>query len=179
LWTVNGQTWINVIDSDYGAPLASPAPGAFEIWEIANPSGGWFHPFHIHLVDFRIIDRNGKPPFPYELGPKDTVYVGENEAVRLPVKLRGPAGGAENPRRRPATRNTGSAWAATRCTATTWSTRPRHDEPDVGRRAARESVPRGKPSDWEDAHHPIEAAKPRSWNEDLSGYPDLEHFTGF
>ena len=38
---------------------------------------------HIHLVDFKVIDRNGKPPFPYELGPKDVVYIGENESVRL------------------------------------------------------------------------------------------------
>ena len=45
--------------------------------------GGWFHPVHIHLVDFKILDRNGKPPYPYELGPKDVVYVGENETVRV------------------------------------------------------------------------------------------------
>ena len=37
-----------------------------EIWELKNKSGGWYHPVHIHLIDFKILDRNGKPPFPYE-----------------------------------------------------------------------------------------------------------------
>jgi FtsP/CotA-like multicopper oxidase with cupredoxin domain len=44
---------------------------------------------HIHLIDFRILDRNGKPPMPHELGPKDTVYVGENETVRVLARFEG------------------------------------------------------------------------------------------
>ena len=71
-------------------PLANPDDGATEIWEIENPSGGWFHPFHIHLVDFKILSRNGKAPFAYEQGPKDVVYVGENETVRVALELKGP-----------------------------------------------------------------------------------------
>ena len=67
-----------------------PRAGRLEIWEIKNPSGGWFHPLHIQLVDFKILDRNGKPPFAYERGPKDVVYVGENETVRVIMALRGP-----------------------------------------------------------------------------------------
>ena len=54
---------------------------------VRNSSGGWFHPVHAHLVDFKILDRNGKPPFPYELGSKDVVYVGENETVRVLIKF--------------------------------------------------------------------------------------------
>jgi spore coat protein A len=34
-------------------------------------------------IDFKVLDRNGGPPFSYELGPKDTVYLGESEAVRV------------------------------------------------------------------------------------------------
>jgi spore coat protein A, manganese oxidase len=34
-----------------------------QIWEIENSSGGWFHPTHIHLVDFKILSRNGRAPF--------------------------------------------------------------------------------------------------------------------
>lgn len=45
------------------------------------------HPLHIHLVDFQIISRNGRAPFAYERGPKDVVYVGENEVVRLLMKF--------------------------------------------------------------------------------------------
>ncbi|MDQ1647396.1 MAG: hypothetical protein QOJ50_3580 [Cryptosporangiaceae bacterium] len=82
-WTINGITWQDVIDSGYERVWADPGLGDTEIWEFANTSGGWFHPVHIHLVDFQVLDRNGTPPFPYERGPKDVVYVGENETVRL------------------------------------------------------------------------------------------------
>ena len=54
-----------------------------EIWELENKSGGWFHPIRLHLVGFRILDRNGGAPFPWENGPKDVVYLGENETVRF------------------------------------------------------------------------------------------------
>ena len=59
--------------------------GDVELWEIENRSGGWFHPVHIHLVDFAVVWRNtnGGQPFPWERGPKDVVYVGEDEKVRV------------------------------------------------------------------------------------------------
>jgi len=88
-WTINGQTWDDVVASAYTKALASPPLNGVEVWEIQNDSGGWHHPLHIHLVDFRILDReldrNGVrvAPRPNELGPKDVVYVGENERVRL------------------------------------------------------------------------------------------------
>jgi spore coat protein A len=93
-WSVNGKTWVDVLNSNnYDFAMANPADNSTEIWEIRNGSGGWFHPFHIHLVDFKILTRNGKPPLPHERGPKDVVYVGENEAVRVAMKFQGP----ENP----------------------------------------------------------------------------------
>ncbi len=73
--------------SEYHKVLADPDFNATEIWEFENSSGGWFHPIHMHLVDFKLLSRNGKAPFPYEVGPKDTVYVGESETVRLLVKF--------------------------------------------------------------------------------------------
>jgi spore coat protein A, manganese oxidase len=75
--------------SDFRFTLASPNRGDVEIWELENKSGGWFHPVHIHLTDFKVLDRNGKPPFPHELGPKDVVYVGEGEKVRVMMKWEG------------------------------------------------------------------------------------------
>jgi FtsP/CotA-like multicopper oxidase with cupredoxin domain len=93
-WTVNGTTWIDVVNNDYGAPLCTEQPGASEIWEIKNSSGGWFHPFHIHLVDFKVLSRNGKPAYAWEQGPKDVVYVGENETVRVALELKGPESAA-------------------------------------------------------------------------------------
>jgi FtsP/CotA-like multicopper oxidase with cupredoxin domain len=86
-WTLNGQTWDDVIKSGYSSVLANPNVGDTEIWEIENKSGGWFHPVHIHLIDFKILSRNGKAPYAWELGPKDVVYVGEGEKVRLVMKF--------------------------------------------------------------------------------------------
>jgi spore coat protein A, manganese oxidase len=82
LWTINGKIWDpERSDADVGL-------NDVEIWELTNKSGGWFHPLHIHLIDFKILDRNGKPPFAYERGPKDTVYIGENETVRVIARFR-------------------------------------------------------------------------------------------
>ena len=53
-----------------------------EIWEITN-IGGQAHPFHIHDIQFLILDRDGVPPAASEAGWKDTVLVGANETVRF------------------------------------------------------------------------------------------------
>jgi FtsP/CotA-like multicopper oxidase with cupredoxin domain len=39
------------------------------------------------MIDFKILDRNGSPPRPYERGPKDVAYVGEGESVRVIAKF--------------------------------------------------------------------------------------------
>jgi FtsP/CotA-like multicopper oxidase with cupredoxin domain len=88
-WTINGGTWEDVIDSKFQLTDADPRRGDVEIWEFENSSGGWFHPAHMHFVDFKVLDRNGKPPFPHELAPKDVVYVGEGEKVRVITKFDG------------------------------------------------------------------------------------------
>ena len=58
------------------------ALGTEEIWIIDNPTM-MRHPFHIHDVQFRILNRNGNQPNPGERGNKDTVVVHSNEQVRL------------------------------------------------------------------------------------------------
>ncbi len=90
LWTINRETWDDVSDSGFEALLATPDVGDVEVWNIKNTSGGWFHPTHIHLVDFRVLSRNGRPPEAYERGPKDTVYIGENESVRVVARFGDP-----------------------------------------------------------------------------------------
>ncbi|QKJ18303.1 multicopper oxidase domain-containing protein [Microbacterium hominis] len=92
MWQLNEETWDDVVASDYTATLGDPTVNSTEVWEIENKSGGWFHPVHIHLIDFKILSRNGKAPFSYELGPKDVVYVGEGEKVRVLAKF-GPHAG--------------------------------------------------------------------------------------
>jgi FtsP/CotA-like multicopper oxidase with cupredoxin domain len=92
LWTINGTTWKDVERRDYEPLFARVQPGAVETWEVENSSGGWFHPLHIHLVDFQVLSRNGRPPRPEERGPKDVVYVGEGETVRLLMRFSSPDG---------------------------------------------------------------------------------------
>ncbi len=56
--------------------------GDIEIWEVRN-RGDQPHPFHVHLVQFQILDRNGQPPTGAELGWKDTVLAPPGELVRI------------------------------------------------------------------------------------------------
>jgi len=86
-WTINDSTWSDIANSGHQDVVADPDLGDVEVWEIENKSGGWFHPTHVHLVDFRILDRNGRAPEAWERGPKDVVYIGENETVRIAAKF--------------------------------------------------------------------------------------------
>ena len=69
-WNLNGETWHDVVDSGFQKVLADPGLGDTEIWEIENKSGGWFHPVHIHLIDFKILSRNGKARLRLRTGPQ-------------------------------------------------------------------------------------------------------------
>ena len=86
-WTIDGTTWEKVIESNYEYVIANPGYDDVEVWRLTNRSGGWFHPVHIHLVDFKVLSRNGKQPFDWEKGPKDVVYVGENESVDVVMRF--------------------------------------------------------------------------------------------
>ena len=84
-WTISGVTWADVEKSGFTKLLGNPKAFDVEEWTITNASGGWFHPVHIHLIDAKIIGRNtnGGKPFPWETGPKDVFYAGENESITL------------------------------------------------------------------------------------------------
>ncbi|GAA2729611.1 multicopper oxidase family protein [Cellulomonas aerilata] len=95
IFQINHRTWEDVRQSGYSEVLtgtSTPQIGDVEIWEFQNKSGGWYHPLHIHLVDFRVLSRNGQAARPYENGPKDVVYIGEDEIVRLLIKFTGAPG---------------------------------------------------------------------------------------
>ena len=87
IWNINEQTWSDVVASGYSKVVADPRLGDVETWDLETSSGGWFHPLHVHLVDFKIISRNGRPPFDYERGPKDTAYIGPDELVRVLMRF--------------------------------------------------------------------------------------------
>jgi FtsP/CotA-like multicopper oxidase with cupredoxin domain len=81
LWVINGLPWDE-------RKVATPRVNTTEKWIFENKSGGWFHPIHVHLVDFVITRRNGRPAFSYENGLKDTVYVGPNETTEIVMTFR-------------------------------------------------------------------------------------------
>src|SRR5262245_2946118 len=73
---INGQS-MDMNRIDVRVPL-----GSVEIWEIVNTTP-LAHPFHIHGVHFRVLDRDGEPAMPHERGLKDTVLVDPGSTVRV------------------------------------------------------------------------------------------------
>lgn len=57
-----------------------------EIWKLVNETMVG-HPFHIHDVQFYLIDRNGQTPHPGELGRKDVVFVPQGDSVLFITKF--------------------------------------------------------------------------------------------
>jgi FtsP/CotA-like multicopper oxidase with cupredoxin domain len=68
---------------------------AVERWFVTNDSGGWQHPVHIHLEEFRIVSRNGVKvkPGDIEFGRKDVVRLGFGDSIELLVRFRDMVGG--------------------------------------------------------------------------------------
>ena len=73
---INGQS-MDMNRIDVRVPL-----GSVEIWQIENTTT-LPHPFHIHDIQFRVLDRDGAPPQPHEQGLKDTVLVESGSKVRV------------------------------------------------------------------------------------------------
>lgn len=86
-WKINNTTWDDVANSNYDLVGATIPVGSQELWTWKNSAGGWFHPSHAHWLDCKVISRNGKPPFPYETGAKDTLFLGQNEEIKVLVKF--------------------------------------------------------------------------------------------
>lgn len=60
--------------------------GSTEIWEFQNNTMVG-HPIHVHDVQFNILDRDGLPPQPWELGWKDVVYVPPQGTARVLMRF--------------------------------------------------------------------------------------------
>jgi spore coat protein A, manganese oxidase len=79
-WTINGKPYEeDRID-------AFPKLNTVETWRFVNGSGGWWHPVHVHLVEFIPISRSGRALQPYERGLKDTLMVRSNETVTVVMR---------------------------------------------------------------------------------------------
>ncbi|MFD7862705.1 multicopper oxidase family protein [Streptomyces sp. NPDC059783] len=64
--------------------------GTTETWTVRN-GGDMTHNFHIHDVQFRVLEVNGRPPEPELRGRKDTVAVPMGTTVKLALRFDGPA----------------------------------------------------------------------------------------
>jgi spore coat protein A, manganese oxidase len=75
-WLINGRTF-NPVRAD-----AKPRLGSVETWEIFNNTSV-AHTMHMHLTDWYLLARNGKPPPPWEDCLKETFFVFPRERILL------------------------------------------------------------------------------------------------
>lgn len=64
--------------------------GTTETWVVHNIDG-MPHNFHVHDVQFRVLDYDGSPPPPELAGAKDTIFLPPNTAATLVLRFDGPA----------------------------------------------------------------------------------------
>jgi spore coat protein A len=64
VWAINGEVF------DPSRINVRPKLGSSEIWELFTDV---HHPVHIHLVQFKVLSRNGGEPPPTDAGWKDTI----------------------------------------------------------------------------------------------------------
>ncbi|MEV5438586.1 multicopper oxidase domain-containing protein [Streptomyces sp. NPDC052682] len=84
------RSGINGRKMDMGRVDETVTRGTTEVWTVRN-SNGMPHNFHVHDVQFRVLEVNGSPPPPALGGPKDTVFVPHGTTMRLALRFSGPA----------------------------------------------------------------------------------------
>jgi FtsP/CotA-like multicopper oxidase with cupredoxin domain len=90
VWKINGKEF----DPDtigevlkQGPPTGSGPDGW--VWTLKNEDASiWSHPIHIHLEEFQILLRNGKPPDRTEQTKKDVLLLRPNEEVQIFLRFR-------------------------------------------------------------------------------------------
>ena len=88
---MGGRLTINGRKMDMKRIDATVKAGSTEIWEIVNVPAGMMeipHSFHLHGVQFQILDINGKNPPAGESGWKDTILVWPGDTVRIIIPFR-------------------------------------------------------------------------------------------
>ncbi|MBC7460575.1 MAG: multicopper oxidase domain-containing protein [Thermoleophilia bacterium] len=83
---INGQLMEHV-DGGAGMPGTLRIPlGQTEVWTITNTSP-FTHVFHVHDIEFQVLDRNGAAPAPSEAGWKDSIHVPPGGEVRIAMQF--------------------------------------------------------------------------------------------
>lgn len=80
-------TEINGKSMDMSRIDAAPQVDTTEIWEVTNTNGGTHHSFHVHDVQFQVVDIEGDPPPPLLAGWKDTVWLPDGKTFRLIMRF--------------------------------------------------------------------------------------------
>jgi len=75
-WLINGRTF----SPAYAA--AHPKLGSVETWEFVNHTDV-AHMMHMHLTDWLLLSRNGKPPPPWEDCLKETFFIYPRERIAV------------------------------------------------------------------------------------------------
>ncbi|KAK3939729.1 Cupredoxin [Diplogelasinospora grovesii] len=76
-WKING---VGFNEADKRV-LANVPRGTVEVWELENGGGGWSHPIHVHLVDFKVL--TGLCTEYEAQGLKDVVWLAPGETVTV------------------------------------------------------------------------------------------------
>jgi FtsP/CotA-like multicopper oxidase with cupredoxin domain len=85
-----GSALINGKAYDHNRIDTEIAYGATEIWSVRNANLRMPHNFHMHLVQFRVVERNGQPVTSGpESGLKDTVAIAPGETVKVQATFTG------------------------------------------------------------------------------------------
>ncbi|WBP84553.1 multicopper oxidase family protein [Kitasatospora cathayae] len=80
MWTINGRPFTTT------DTWATPRLDTVELWRL---SSDFHHPVHLHLAQFQVLTRGGKPRAATDAGWKDTVDVRPYEVVEVLVRFRG------------------------------------------------------------------------------------------
>ncbi len=78
--SINGRT-MDMSRIDFAATLDTT-----EIWRVTNTDGS-HHSFHVHDVQFQVLDIDGEEPSSVLSGWKDTIWLPPNEPVRLIMRF--------------------------------------------------------------------------------------------
>ncbi|MGW3513151.1 multicopper oxidase family protein [Streptomyces sp. NPDC000994] len=84
------RSGINGRAMDMGRIDETVTRGTTEVWTIRN-TNGMPHNFHVHDVQFRVVEVNGSAPPPALRGPKDTVFVPHGTTMKLALSFTAPA----------------------------------------------------------------------------------------
>ncbi len=85
---LNGMFSINGEFMDCDVVRFTVTQNTAEHWVLANLSGNWQHPIHIHLEEHQILSRNRMPPPTTEVSRKDVTRLRQNERIELFFKFR-------------------------------------------------------------------------------------------